>query len=76
MSLRRRPGQVHAKPVRAPFQVPELTRSADIKLNRQVSLPPHPDALSLTLPDDFPSSGTTLEGQAVKRLFYAWRLVL
>jgi hypothetical protein len=56
--------------LRAPFQVPELTCSAEINLNQQVSLPPRPHASTLTLPGDTPSSGTT-HGQAAKRVVFS-----
>ena len=61
---------------RAPFQVPELTHSVEINLNRHVSLPPHPRTSTLTLPGDTPSSGTTHgASRQASSVQSAWRLV-
>jgi|tagenome__1003787_1003787.scaffolds.fasta_scaffold20969806_2 hypothetical protein len=49
-----------------PFQIPELTRSGDIKLSRQPSLLPHPHALSLSLRM---IAIVRHRGQAVERVF-------
>jgi len=61
---------------RAPFQLPELTHTVEINLNRQVSLPPHPRTSTLTLPGDTPSSGTTHgASRQASSVQSAWRLV-
>jgi hypothetical protein len=56
------------------FLVPELTRSADVKLNVRLSLRRHPKGLSLSH-RTFPQVRLT-SGKAVRRSYSAWRLCL